>query len=163
MDRRTAAIKLIFWHSRALGARTEIGSGPLAGTSGGRSGGSEPVAPFALALEVRPVNGRSGFEPADFGFQRLDAGLARWRPPGDRPVAFRGWLISGGNGHKLLAIVCALPGQSQPLYKRPDGGIGPPMDRMVTGQCCAKLSGTSRYCVDMVPRRIVPKALSSLA
>jgi hypothetical protein len=29
----------------------------------------ESVAPFALALEVRPVNGRSGFEPAEFGFQ----------------------------------------------------------------------------------------------
>jgi hypothetical protein len=32
----------------------------------------EPFAP--LALEIRPVNGGSGFELGKFGFQRLDAG-----------------------------------------------------------------------------------------
>jgi hypothetical protein len=43
----------------------------------------ELVAAFALALEVRPVTGRSDFEPGEFGFQRLDTGLERG---GDRPV-----------------------------------------------------------------------------
>jgi hypothetical protein len=35
----------------------------------------EPFAPLALALEVRPVNGRTGFELGKLGLQRLDAGL----------------------------------------------------------------------------------------
>jgi hypothetical protein len=45
-----------------------------------------------LALEVRPVNGRSGFQPAEFCFQRLDAGTEgsgdrlRW-PSGARVCA----------------------------------------------------------------------------
>jgi hypothetical protein len=37
----------------------------------------EPFAPLALALEVRPVNGRSGFKLGKLGFQRLDAGPER--------------------------------------------------------------------------------------
>jgi len=45
-----------------------------------------PLAPFALPLEVRLVNGRSGFEPLEFGFQRLDAGL---ECGGDRTVIVR--------------------------------------------------------------------------
>jgi hypothetical protein len=46
----------------------------------------EPFAPLALALEVRPVNGRGGFEPDEVGFQRLDTGLER---RGDCPVIVR--------------------------------------------------------------------------
>jgi hypothetical protein len=37
------------------------------------------LAPFVLALKVRPVNGRSGFEPAEFGFQGLEFGAATAR------------------------------------------------------------------------------------
>jgi hypothetical protein len=48
--------------------------------------GHEPVAPVALALEIRSVTGRSGFKPGEFGFQRLDAGLKRG---GDRTVIVR--------------------------------------------------------------------------
>jgi hypothetical protein len=48
--------------------------------------GHEPVAPFALALEIRPVTGRSDFKPSEFVFQRLDAGFERG---GDRTVIVR--------------------------------------------------------------------------
>jgi hypothetical protein len=41
----------------------------------------EPFAPFALALEVRLVNGGGGFELGKFGFQRLDAGRGRPSSP----------------------------------------------------------------------------------
>jgi hypothetical protein len=44
------------------------------------------LAPIALALEVRPVNGRSGLELGEFGLQHLDAGLERG---GDRTVLWR--------------------------------------------------------------------------
>jgi hypothetical protein len=42
---------------------------------------------FALPLEVRPVNGRRGFELGEFAFQGPDAGLERG--PGDHPVNAR--------------------------------------------------------------------------
>ena len=37
--------------------------------------GHEPLASFALTLEVRPVNGSSGLELGNIGFQPLDAGI----------------------------------------------------------------------------------------
>jgi hypothetical protein len=36
--------------------------------------GHEPLASFALALEIRPVDGSGGFDPGESGFQHLDAG-----------------------------------------------------------------------------------------
>jgi hypothetical protein len=46
--------------------------------------GHEPLASFALALEVRPVDGSYGFDPGEFGFQHLDPSrerdLGRERP-----------------------------------------------------------------------------------
>src|SRR5262249_37217775 len=48
--------------------------------------GREPPAALALSLEGRLVNGRSGFEPGELGFQRLDAGLER---SGDRTMIVR--------------------------------------------------------------------------
>jgi hypothetical protein len=44
------------------------------------------LVPVALALEVRPVNGRNSFEPREFGFQRLEADLDLG---GHRPVIVR--------------------------------------------------------------------------
>jgi hypothetical protein len=35
--------------------------------------GHEPLAPVALALEVRPATGRNAFELGEFGFQVKDA------------------------------------------------------------------------------------------
>jgi hypothetical protein len=48
--------------------------------------GHQPLASFALALKVRPVNGRSGFELGEFRFERFDARLER---DGDRVTIIR--------------------------------------------------------------------------
>jgi len=47
----------------------------------------EPFTP--LALEVRPVDGGSGFDPSEFGSQRPDAGAARGSS-GECPVSAQG-------------------------------------------------------------------------
>jgi Protein of unknown function (DUF992) len=49
----------------------------------------EPFASVVLALEVRPVNGGSGFELGEFGFQRAVSGATEIDEPGRRPEKFR--------------------------------------------------------------------------
>jgi len=46
----------------------------------------EPIGPFAVALEVRLVIGRRGFDLGQLRLQRFDAGLQHG---GDRPVTGR--------------------------------------------------------------------------
>jgi hypothetical protein len=72
----------------------------------------ESFAP-ALALEVRSMNGGSGFDPGEFGFQHPDAGGERLHR---RLIVHR---RADGAGRKGNAVVPALP--QQPVYERPEG------------------------------------------
>jgi hypothetical protein len=82
----------------------------------------EPFAPLALALEVCPVNGGSGFELGKFGFQRLNARRKRRR---DRLmiVSRAGHscrALGKVKGTKGIADAPASPGQ-QPVYECSEG------------------------------------------
>jgi hypothetical protein len=83
------------------------------------------IRPVALALEIRPVTGGSGFDFGQPGFQHLDPGLqclrdrgvTGWWPGGRRLVLDLGKV----DDNKGFPVVCFLPWQPQALGERSGG------------------------------------------